>query len=421
MKLKNLNFQMYQCTHLKKDAINIDLVWEAKSYEVSNVELKIILKNLYKKNILKNGELIKLISNILEVKNLLIELKLDTLEEFFIKLKNSFISDVSTAKLKNLDLFYDTILLFYKNTIIVKSIKYFINEIFKTNINLNKNSSKKTYLMLEIIENENSICDFFTKKFISNIYKYINDIFEFEMDFYIGRSTELFFDIIKNILNKYIVNIIIDHSLEVNRLFYKLFKEHENDLMSKISIYKKIINIYSNSYIKFNDITNLWFHDMLSNLGKVKKRSKKWEHFSELEQNIFKKWFFREKLDEFFGRNVRDPERTEFWKEYAHCLKDIKFYREIAEAIIMEFENHTIVEFGKKGNAAYVYHKDFLTIHKVNSYLNIYNNTTIRDVKLKDQDNAIPLKVSNVKPGWNHPSNWQQNFKFRLRELGYKS
>ncbi|MGX6591851.1 hypothetical protein [Cetobacterium ceti] len=421
MKLKKINFDIYICTHLKKEAVNIDLMWDAKSYEVSNGELKIILKNLYRKNSLRNREGIKLISNISEVKSLLGELKLDTIEGFFIKIKNSFTGDISLIKLKNLDLFYDTILIFYQNSIIIENLYFIINEILKLNTILNKNLSKKTYLIFEILKSDKSICDFFTERFLESTYRYIGDIFEFEMDFYIGRATDLFCDIIKNIFTKYIRNIIISKTLEINRLFFNLFKECKYTSMEKIDIYKKIINIYSDKNIIFSKITDLWFYDILSFLGEIKNRNKDWNYFTEDEKNIFKKWFFGEKLDEFFGRNVKDPERTKFWKGYVHCLRDIKFYRDIAEAIIMEFENHTIIEFGKKNNAAYVYPRSFITIDKVNSYLSIYSKTTIKDIKLKNHENAIPLKVSNMKSGWNHPkSGWQQSFKFRLRELGYK-
>ncbi|MGL5356895.1 MAG: hypothetical protein ACRDAQ_10235 [Cetobacterium sp.] len=419
MKLKILNLDIYKCTELKKLSEKIDLEWEVQSLIVSNTHLKIILKKFYKKNELKKGDLVKLISNILEVKNLLSDLKLDSLEGFFSKLRNISKEYFQLERMKNLDIFYDTILVYYKNANILNSLNFLIGKILESTPNLNNEMSNKTSLLLQLRDTDKNIVDFFSEKLLLNVNRYLVALFDFEMDFHIGRSTELFFDIIKNIFCNYIKIVIQNNSLELNKLLLKLFKENINNLEDKIEIYKNIINVYINFNYKFSLVTDLWFYNILLELGEIKKENREWNSFNETQKLLFKKWFFREKLEDLFSRNVRDPERAEFWKEYAHCIVDIKFYENIAEAIVMEFQNHTVVEFGKKGNAAYVYPRTILSISKVNGYLNLHSNTTIRDTKLKVQAGAIRLKSTNVKAGWNHPNNWQETFKLRLKQLGY--
>ncbi|MGL6066100.1 MAG: hypothetical protein ACRC0R_03400 [Cetobacterium sp.] len=416
MDFKKLNLDMYICKKLKILSDNIDMQWDVPS--ATPIQLKHILINLFSRSKLKSRDLSKLLCNILEVKNILAKEKLGSLEEFFIKLENSFNGNLESERIKNLDIFYDTVLVFYNNKIAIKSINLIINKLLSQNLNLNKNVSKKTKIIFEIIENEKNILDFFVEKFFIKQRIYLNNSLDFELDFYIGKSTELFFDIIKNILYSYIRWIVREQNLDINRQFLKLMKENINNLSEKIEIYKKIINIYSDN-IKLDLKADLWFYEILDQLGEIKSTNREWELFTFEEKNIFKKWFFGKKIYDAF-KNVNDPERGEFWKSYAHYIVDFKMYEKVAQAIIMEFENHTVVEFGKVGNAAYVYPRHVLSVNKVNGFFNHYSNTTIRDIKLKDKSVAIPLKSSNLSSGWNHPGNWQQAFRYKLSELGYR-
>ncbi len=416
MNLKKLNLDIYICKKLKILSENIDIQWNVPS--VTPIQLKNILINLFSRNKLKDRDLNKLLCNILEVKTILAKEKLGSLEEFFIKLENSFNGSLESEKIRNLDIFYDTILVFFKNVVIINSIDLIISKIFKLGISLNKEESRKTNLVFELRESKKNIEEFFIDKFFLKQRSYLINLFDFEMDFYIGKSTDLFFEIIKNIFYLHIRWIVREQDLEINRNFLKLMRENINNLSEKIEIYKKIINIYSDN-IRFDLKADLWFYEILNQLGEVKSTNKKWELFTFEERKIFKKWFFGKKIYEAFN-NANDPERGEFWKSYAHCIVDFKMYEKVAQAIVMEFENHTVVEFGKVGNAAYVYPRHILSVERVNSFFYHCSNTTIRDVKLKDKSVAIPLKNSNLSSGWNHPGNWQQTFRYRLSELGYR-
>lgn len=418
MDLKKLNLDIYKCKKLKILTENIDMEWDVKILTPSSLQLKNILINLFSKNKLKDKDLSKLLYSILEVKTILVTEKIGSLEEFFIKLEKAFNGNLESERIKNLDIFYDTILVFYNNKIAIKSINHIVNKLLGSNLNLDRNISKKTQLIFEMRESKKHIVEFFVDKFLLKQRSYLINLFDFEMDFYIGRSTELFFDIVKNIFYSHIKWIVREQGLDINKNFLKLMRENINNLNEKIEIYKKVISIYFEN-IGFDLKTDLWFYDILDQLGEIKNSNKEWQLFTIEEKNIFKKWFFGKKIYDAF-KNVNDPERGEFWKGYAHCIVDFKMYEKVAQAIVMEFKNHTVVEFGKVGNAAYVYPRNVLSVAIVNDFFNHYSNTTIRDIKLKNKLMAIPLKNSTQSSGWNHPSKWQQAFKYKLSELGYR-
>ena len=392
--------------------------WEAKKLTVSLKYLKNILINLFYKNNLKNGDLNILLWNILEVRNILIKEKIGDLDTFFIKLENCLEGSSELKNFKNFDIFYDTISIFYKNKVILNSIDKIISKLLNLKISLNKEKFEKTKLLFELRESKKNIVDFFTEKFLFTQKDYINNLFDFEMDFYIGKSSDLFFDVIKNIFYSHIKWIIREQNFNSNKIYLTLMRENINNVNEKIEIYKKILNIYSDNN-RFNPKDDLWFYEILDQLGEVKSINKKWELFTFEEKRIFKKWFFGKEIYNAF-KNVNDPERGEFWKSFAHCIVDFKIYKNISQAIVMEFKNHTVVEFGKIGNAAYVYPKHVLSVSMVNDLFDLYSNTRIVSEKLKDKSKAIPLKISNLKPGWNHPANWQQTFRYKLSELGYR-
>ncbi|WP_294703346.1 hypothetical protein [uncultured Fusobacterium sp.] len=418
MKLKNLNFELYKCKQLKNTSYEIEKIWNKVESKTNIFEIRYILINLWKKSSFKRKDSIKLLANIHEVIKLLKELNYGNIEDLFLKLKVNIFKDSYIFELKNLDIFYDTLLFFYNNERIQENIKEIINLLLdRENRIIFQN--KKTKLLLELIKTKTSIKEFFTEKMLKNIDNYLDNFFEFEMEFYIGRETELFYEVLDNIIHQYLKTILLYKSTEVNKILCRIFNENIREIQKKKEIYKNLLNIYVDKKNKFTLNTNIWFYDILNTLGEINKRNTEWNYFTEEEKAIFQRWFFLEKLDEFFNKKVKDPQRTIFWKRYVHCLRKIKFYEEYAQAIVMEFEKHTIVEFGKKGNAAYVYLVSSINIDKIDSYYSLYSNTNII-YKLKNGMDAIYLKSSNMRAGWNHVSNWEAVFRFRLSELGYK-
>ena len=422
MELKKLNLSIYNCKKLKEISRNIEIQWGENNKKINNFELIYILKNIIKKDILNSGDILKIFSSLGQVKFLLKEKYDMKIESFFEKLELLLEQDSSLKEPLNLDIFYDSNLVFYKNEDIQDIIFNIVNEIIKLNRKNNLIMSKKTRYFIEMIDKKEYIIKYLTEKLIKGIDKYLDDLFEFELEYYINRNSELFFDIIENIIESYIGLIVSDKNYKTNEIINKNFKLRVLEFKKKVEIYKKILNTYERLK-SFNQNTNIWFKEISEDLGDITdKNNNKWKEFSESQKAIFSRWFFMKEINKFFGEKVKDPTRTEFWKKYAHCLKNIIYRESFQQAIIMEFENHTIVEFGKKGNAAYVYPKISLNINTIKNY-SMFSATSATSAIfwLKNSPNPIYLKEMNYSAGWNHASNWQAVFKYRLAELGYKT
>lgn len=418
MKLTKLNLDIYKCKELRKTVENIQLEWGQRQSKTSDFELKYIIANLIKKSIIKASDILKLFYNLGQVKIILKEKYNLTIEEFFRKLENVIEKEEIQNSFFNLDVFYDSILIFYRNIEVQKIIFSISNKVSKIK---DENYSKKTKLFIEMRKNDEKVISFLARKFLEKIDKYLSDLFEYELEYYIDRKSELFYDIIEDIIKNYIGIIVIYKGIETNEIIKENFKRKITNYQNKIEIYKEILNSYSRIG-KFNINTDMWFHEILSVIGDIREKNNGWKYFEEKQKNIFARWFFQEKLNEFFGRKVKDYERTEFWKNYAHCLRNIDYYERLSQAIVMEFENHTIIEFGTKGNAAYVYPKSKINSLIIRNWYNNYSSSLIREkIRWQMYGEAIPLKNTNSTRGWNHSSNWQAVFKYRLSELGYKA
>ena len=416
MKLIKLNLDIYKCKELKKTVENIELEWGEKKSKISDFELRYIIENLLNKSLIKTNDILKIFYNIGQVKIILKEKYSLSIEEFLKRLEYTLENESIKNDFFNLDIFYDSVIIFYKSSEIQ-------NIIFSISDKINKlkdvTYSKKTKLFLEMKQNNEKVVSFLSGKFLKDMDKYLSNLLEYELEYYIDKKSELFYDIIENIIRNYIEIIVIKKSKKTNEVIKENFKRKITNYSDKIELYKKILNAYF-KHGNFNENTNMWFYEILDVVGDIQKKNNSWLFFNENEKNIFSKWFFQEKLDEFFGKEIKDPERAIFWKSYAYCLKNIDYYEKLAQTIVMEFENHTVIEFGKKGNATYVYPKKNVNSLIIRSW---YNNNSIIIVKerLKNWKNAIPLKQFNISNGWNHSSNWQTVFKYRLSELGYRA
>lgn len=423
MSIKKINFGIYSCKKLKKIAEDINGIWEVESLKVSNFIIKNILKKLYKENTIKDGDISKLLVKIIEVKELLKSMKLGTIEDFFTKIAFLSEKDGKLKTLRSLDIFYDIFIVYFDNHIILKNSYNMVDEVLKNNSNFKSDYNNKTKYLLELKNSTEkyNLPEFFINHILNRDIDDLNDIaIKLELDYYIGRNLELFSKIIQYIFTKILSRIIMSKNLKLNISVKELYRNQIFSFNEKIEIFKIILNTYIDNNLTPNSIADIWFNEILEELGDIKRNTKNWESFNENQKNIFKKWYFTEKLDDFFGRRVKDPERLEFWKNYVHELQDIKFFNEISQAIVMEFEEHTMVEFGEKSNAAYMYPKHYFSVDIMDGIVR-HNSVTEARRKSKNMPGAIPLKSTNLKPGWNHSGSWQQVFRYRLSNLGYRS
>ena len=101
-----------------------------------------------------------------------------------------------------------------------------------------------------------------------------------------------------------------------------------------------------------------------------------------------------------------------FWKNYINVIKKIEFIEELHQAIIMETQSHTFIEFGKKGNACYIYTKSTINISIIKEMIEKWHwSKVIKKIKLRE----IAIRYTSHS-GW-----WQNRFKVELARLGYKA
>ena len=288
MKLIKLNLDIYKCKELKKTVENIELEWGEKKSKISDFELRYIIENLLNKSLIKTNDILKIFYNIGQVKIILKEKYSLSIEEFLKRLEYTLENESIKNDFFNLDIFYDSVIIFYKSSEIQ-------NIIFSISDKINKlkdvTYSKKTKLFLEMKQNNEKVVSFLSGKFLKDMDKYLSNLLEYELEYYIDKKSELFYDIIENIIRNYIEIIVIKKSKKTNEVIKENFKRKITNYSDKIELYKKILNAYF-KHGNFNENTNMWFYEILDVVGDIQKKNNSWLFFNENEKNIFSKWFF---------------------------------------------------------------------------------------------------------------------------------
>ena len=145
---------------------------------------------------------------------------------------------------------------------------------------------------------------------------------------------------------------------------------------------------------------------------------KNWKNFSDSQRDKFRTWVTKGKLDDFFKRKINAPERYSFWEKYLLSIKNAIYFEDLNQAIILELDNHVVIEYGKIGNAAYVYSKDDISIKAIKFLENSSDSKSSKLMRLKNIKNPIPLQIG-ITSGWNHSGEWQYKFQDKLYKLGY--
>ncbi len=116
----------------------------------------------------------------------------------------------------------------------------------------------------------------------------------------------------------------------------------------------------------------------------------------------FNKFVNRDKSDQFFRNISKDgEERFKFWDEYFSSLAEVTVDKDL-HALFLEFDTFGVIEFGKIGNALYIYEID--DFHKVKA-----NYRRITDLK-KD----IHIKVIH------HRGDWKNRVRIEIEKISLK-
>jgi len=265
-----------------------------------------------------------------------------------------------------------------------------------------------------------------------NIYQYIHSNFNME-EYYINRIYTIFietnqgFDSIYEELGiettssfyystiiKIIEYNLLDVVFEKKKISYSQeFIKVMNSSFSikdKNIIFKKLLNNYHNKKVSPRNYSSIWFNYMLAENGRL--TSDRWNRYSELEKSIFKKWQNYKNIKDFFEKYAIHPDRKDYWYKWMNIIEESVIIEEFHQALVMEFADHLIVEFGEVG-AVRAYSKEILSIRKINLLFNNYTKTRAREIIRDEYEEDINSR-------WKHLGEWKWTFDYNMSKLGYR-
>lgn len=431
MEIKFPNFAAFQCRDLKIEADTIKKEWNyIELTEITSLGLKRLIKEFLETKKLLEGDVPKILNNLSQVEEILKEIDTKISLDELLKTIHGAVIKIKIEKsiITILEIIYGKIIQNYRRKKIVEHLKsigqHYLKFLEKALI-----VSKDAVLLKEFIESEKNVIDFFESRLKKNFFNSKGEYSEldFELDYNIGEKTELSVDIFKRFIELRALETLGKGMGNISRkilvLKNKLIAEGLYSLGEEKLLFGTILEKISSWNI--DDFPELWLRDMMNKLGEVNVPGsdiilKNWLDFSPDQRGVFKIWVTKGKLEEFFGRRINEPERNIFWKKYLKYIKDIEFFQELDQAIVLDLINHTVIEFGKVGNAAYVYDKENVTLGRIKYIANSSSAVTNKRKALRELRNPIPLKNTGIREGWSHTSGWQSNFSSKLWSLGYR-
>ncbi|PRX23239.1 EH signature protein [Orenia metallireducens] len=178
---------------------------------------------------------------------------------------------------------------------------------------------------------------------------------------------------------------------EDNLLLLKLFSSLRTESFRKSAEnYLEIFNVY-----EFDEELMELFKDRIGD--PVENYLSSWNDMSEVARRKARQWFNNKEMKEFFASIDANEEeaqrRFEYWQNYNESIEKVKYIRYRLQLFLV-FDKFVVIEFGEKGNAAYIYDKVYFNKHFAN-YMNDYNSVNNNRLKHKmekfvgSEDNRI--------------------------------
>ncbi len=399
MSFEELNLKKF----FPNDLINVKnkvlRTWDNIDKHKSDLDLQKIIFEIINKKTISYSDFSAIIYNIKKIKSMLKEKNID-LANFLSTIEiNKNIVDVDIISL--FEDIYEVFITYYKSPTVEKQ----LNKLIEEYIDIVNNKSTKIEIYKDYTMYNN---DFFNFLFIDIKNGLLWDKWEEKLKYYsISEEREIFYDFGSELL-KDIVNFIGIEKENIDNILSNLLDKR--NFQEKINVFKLILNNYSNivDVEKFSDI---WMKKILKTLGHPDKNPINWIGIDETEIEIMKIWLVKNQLEEIFTIKVGDSRRLEFWKKYISYIRKVEFYKELNQAIIMETDNHTFVEFGERGNAFYAYERNYLDIEKITNLKKaVYKTECIS--KLKNPYESI-INLT-------HSGSWEGRLMSMLQYRGYE-
>lgn len=397
MNFEELNLKKF----FPNDLINIKnkvlRTWDNIDKYKSDLDLKKIIFNVLENQNISYSDFSAIIYNIKKIEDLIKNENLGL--DIFLSKINVDINSISIDIVGLFEDIYESFITYYKKSNIEKELNRLIEEYVDI---INYDSTKiKIYKSYTMSNN-----DFFNFLFNNVKNGMLWDKWEEKLKYYsISEEREIFSEFINEFLNK-ITDYIVLEKENIN-IILSNFIDKKN-FQEKINVFKKILEHYKN----ISDVeifSDIWMKKILKTLGHPDKNPINWIGISQEEIETMKRWLVKNQLEEIFTIEVKDKKRLEFWKKYISYIKKVEFYKELNQAIVMETDNHTFIEFGENGNAFYIHQKNYIDIKYINSYRNLKRATLL---KIRNREDSI-LYLS-------HSGSWERKFMHELQYLGYE-
>ena len=269
--------------------------------------------------------------------------------------------------------------------------------IVKTIVNKSNNLDAMKEEILKILENKssNEIENYLERLLLQKSFKIYDEI--------------LMRNVFRGFLNNKFTN---EMSQEYNLLDYKLKKK----------LYILVLEYILDNSIN-NELMDHWIKEILDVLGEPYDPSNnKWSGISENLKELVRMWNTKHKLNRYFNEvYTGDIRRRNFWWNYRKSIYRIEFFERYAKALIMEFKNHLIIEFGESGNACYVYELKDKNMNGVISFLDIPEYS---DVSYKGKGKGKVIKFFKNKEKcdfkFDHHGAWEKRLKKDLFYRNYR-
>ena len=143
----------------------------------------------------------------------------------------------------------------------------------------------------------------------------------------------------------------------------------------------------------------------LKKIGRPVEKNLNWNDITKPARDKFRNWYFTSELERFFSNDIRTgKERFNFWEQYLADIKNLRF-EENELVLIMDFGRHVVVEFGRTGNAAYIYSKDVF----LRCFGDFEMAINLKKEQLKDQKTAKDRIL--------HSGYWQGRASFKMGRI----
>lgn len=271
---------------------------------------------------------------------------------------------------------------------------------------LEKNMNEKRERYNEIrslIRKSNSYSVF--KKTIKKEFEMINNKDEIKIlcEKYMIKYTD-------NIYGECVIEFIYGNYMDLSLWEFNTNSISSMELKLKKDIFRRILLDYKD-ILDIKKYSEDWFNFIYREIGDPYDTSNyKWDGIEDV-MEIFRRWNIESNMEKFFEQIVGgDKRRKKFWRGYLDSIYRVDYFEDVEKSFVMDFKEHTFVEFAKSGNALYYYGNEEMDINKIKNNL--------RGSKLRRTGKLNFLKQGIYKI--DHRGAWEDRFEYRIRALGYK-